>query len=253
MNAQEVKPEDVHRDSETNRAYDKDGQPLVIVDPMKAIRMNADGTSGRASYRERRARWSETFSLQASNFVPRYYLPHYIDLDYLSVYNQQLPLMEGNLVFKRNLPFGAIGAEIGAGYFKTTSNPSLATADATPLNSALELVILRLGLQLSFDALMSEPYVVPYVSGGIYSFDYRESQPTNAYTGITQPAPYLTAGLMFQLNWIDQASAETVYDDAGLENTFLFIEVRSLFDSGNSQDPKFNSAPHFDAGMRMEF
>jgi hypothetical protein len=188
-----------------------------------------------------------------SNFVPRNYLPHYIDLDYLSVYNQQTPLVEANFVYKRNLAFGALGAEFGTGYFKTTSNPSLSTAQASPLNSALELVILRLGLQLSLDTLMSEPYVVPYFAGGVYSFDYRESQPTNAYTGITTPAPYAAAGFMFQLNWIDKTSSETLYDDTGIENTFLYIEVRSLFASGNGQDPQFNAAPHFDAGMRMEF
>lgn len=254
VEAQDVSPSEVVTDSQTNRPYDGQGNPIVGIDPSNMMPIGDGKHYEFRSYRDRRPRWGKTFSLGASSFMPTNYQPNFVEADYSTVYKQSSPLVELNIVVKRNLPIGSIGGEIGGGYFKVNSRP---TADIlgvpTTLDSAMEIALVRLGAVFSFDMIFKDPYFVPYVSAGAYLMHYRESRPQTAFTGNTQVAPYFVGGAQFTLDWLDQKSAQNAYRDIGLESTFIFLEARILAKSSAARDPNFGGGPHFDAGVRVEF
>ena len=82
---------------------------------------------------------------------------------------------------------------------------------------------------------------------------YKEKLEETSNNGFTQAAPYFSAGLQFQLDWIDTASARESYVDSGIEGTYIFVEGRKFFASQHANDPDFESDIHVDTGLRLEF
>jgi hypothetical protein len=254
VSGQEVSPDVVHTDPKTDRNYDEQGHPLLFVEPTNGTKVDTDGKPMILNYRQRRTNWGQLFSIGASTFVPQNFSPNFVDADYSTVYSQKTPLIEANFLLKKNMSIGSIGLEFGGGYLKNNSNPT-ATIDNNPtvLTSALEVVILRLGATLTFDMIFENPYVAPYISAGAYEIIYRESEPSTAVSGTTTLAPYFTLGLNFGLGWLDPESAQASFKKIGLQEMYIYLDVRSLIASSSSSDPEFDSQPFFDAGLRFEF
>jgi hypothetical protein len=197
-------------------------------------------------YRERRTKWGSLVGITYSAFVPSSYAPNYISEDFSSIYGN-VPLMEGQLIVKRNTSVGSIGLEIiGGSYTNKSTSPEL-------LNSVLSLTEVRLGFLFIADTLFSEPYAAPYVSGGAYTFLYKETLASVSYSGNTQVAPYLTLGIQAQLDWLDRRNAQAAYFSGGIESTFLFVEAKMYFASADRTDPQFQTPLQPAGGLRLEF
>lgn len=198
-------------------------------------------------YKERRSKWGETVSVGYSMFDPSLYEPNFIAYNFDEVYsNPSVPLVEFQFTFKRNLSFGSIGMEVGLGGFQAEST------DAT-VDSSLLLVPVRLGFNYTMDTLFSQPYLAPYVSGGAYAIFYRETLAGNSFNGTTQAAPYVAAGVQFQLDWLDKEASRNAYDEAGIQSTFVFLEGRKFFQSLAPADPDFETPFQLGGGLRLEF
>lgn len=246
---QETSSQEIEQISENELSGPPNGQGgWVIVEPTNILPAEISGTYFLIPYKIRRSNWGASFSVGYSMFSPDYYEPNVGADTYKGIYGSSpsLPLMELQLNIHRNFSLGSISLEAGAGMFQTDSSN-----DA--FDSSLELIPVRLGLQYALDILFYEPYIVPYVSGGAYIVKYKESQGTTSFNGSTQVAPYATLGLQFQMDWIDPIAARISYQEAGIENTFLFLEGRKFFQSSATKDPNFETDFHANAGFRLQF
>lgn len=198
-------------------------------------------------YRDRRTSWGGLVGLSAGYYNPSNYLPSFVSESYSNLYGTPTnPLVELNIVFKRNFNFGAIAAELGGGYFSSQSSDPV-------INSNLELYHYRLGVGLILETLFSEPWVVPYGYAGAYIIQYKESLRDISYNGNTKVAPYFTIGAQFSLDWLDRTSAMISYNDSGVMGTYLFLENRIYLASSDKSDPDFSTYLAPSAGLRIEF
>lgn len=219
----------------------------VEVEPMNLLPSDITGVYLLIPYRNRRAHWSQVYNIGFSNYRPSNYEVNFIEAPFTDIYaTPDTPLVEIQAALKRNFSFGSIGAELGVGTYKNSS-------DTDDIESELTLHMVRLGLNLNLDNITYEPFVVPYISGGGYVIFYEETVASTGFSGNTMVAPYYAFGLSFQLNWLDRESARVSYMDYGVENTFLYAEIRKFMKSSVENDPDFSTAYDWGAGVKMEF
>jgi hypothetical protein len=58
---------------------------------------------------------------------------------------------------------------------------------------------------------------------------------------------------MFQLGWLDPIAAVEAYSESGIENTYIFAEVRQYMASEEDIDPDFSTGLDINFGMSLEF
>lgn len=233
---------------ETAASPQPDDGLWVEVEPTNLLPSDITGIYYLVPYRSRRANSGHLVSLGYSSYKPSNYTPNFIASDFSNIYpSAEVPLVELQYIYKRNFSFGSIGIDSGVGMYNNSS-------DDTAISSELQLIPVRLGGVFYLDSLFFEPYVVPYIAGGIYTVFYEETlEGSSAFGGNTQIAPYMTVGLSFQLNWVDREAARISYLDSGVENTFIYIEGRSFYQSQAAQDPDLSTGFDWGAGVRVEF
>lgn len=224
----------------------KDG--FIVVEPQNQFIASTRGEGAvLRPYLERRRDWGKTFSLSYSQFTPIYYEPNFYSENFDTIYSSDdLPLIEMTFSWKRNFHFGSLGVELGLGAYQNES-------DVEELPSTLKIYPIRLGGVFAIDGLSSEPYLVPYLSGGLYTIHYSESVASSSFNGFTQTAFYAGIGVLFQLNWCDPHTALDFYLESGVENTFLFLEGRKFLSSSATKDPDFETDFFPTAGIRAEY
>ena len=219
----------------------------VEVEQSQVLPSDITGVYYLIPYRNRRENWGSTFSIGYSSFTPVSYEPNFVASDYKDIYpTAEMPLIEIQYSIKRNLAIGSLGVEAAVGFYQNKSDSDL-------IESSIELIPIRLGANLYLDNLWFEPYVVPYVAGGLYTILYEESVAAASYGGNTQVAPYMSVGVQAQMNWIDRTAARISHTDYGIENTFIYIEGRQMMMSQAENDPDFSTGFNWGAGMRLEF
>jgi hypothetical protein len=234
-------------DQSPEPSADEPGDGWVEVEPTGLVPADLAGNFYLVPYRARRTTWGYTFSVGYSTFKPDSYQPDFIEANYGDVYQSaETPLLEFQFSLKYNLAFGAFFSEAGVGTFQEESDTDL-------IDSHLNLIPVRVGLGYIMDTLFLEPYVSPYVSVGGYIVSYSEKGDERSFNGSTQVAPYVTAGLQLQLDWLDPAAARESYMDAGIEGTYVYVEGRKFFKSQAVADPDFETDFHLDTGLRVEF
>lgn len=220
----------------------------VIVEAPPILKYSKKKETNLLSYRERRKRWGYTGSLGYSTFAPINYEPTIgANAEFTDLYSETAnsPLIELQFTVKRNLKLGSIAIEGSAGMYSTESTDDSVEAE-------LSITMFRLGLNLTLDNLFPEPWVAPYVSGGGYVIQKKESVASVSDNESTQVAPYFSVGMLIQLDWIDERSALNAYTNMGLENTFLFVEGRQLIQSSASGDSNFSTDLFATTGLRVE-
>jgi len=197
-------------------------------------------------YPLRRTRWGGYFGVQSGLYTPANYLPDFKPGQTFSAYygDEKTPLGEITFGLKLNFFLGSLSTNFTGGYFSAKNSRD---------NSALVLYPLTGGLLLALDNIFDEPYVVPYGLFGAYTVFYNEKVGGLSVSGNSAMGMFYAAGLMFQLDWIDQDSDYHGYDDYGLENTFLFVEARSFLTSSNSRDPDLSTPIQIGGGLKVEF
>lgn len=222
---------------------------MVFVEPTNVNTVKIDGEYHLKPYLERRHDWGSTVSFGYVYYEPVNYEPNFATGSFGDFYKKDdMPLVEAQFTVKRNLSIGSIGAELAVGAYSNGSDVPITVVDST-----LSLYPVRFGANFTLDALGPEPYIVPYVSGGLYTMVYKESQATASKNGNTQVAPYFNLGAEFMLDWIDRRAARIAYRDSGLEATYVFLEVRKMMASQSSSDPDFSDEINFAGGLRVEF
>jgi hypothetical protein len=222
----------------------------VYVEPQDLVATKKDGhiTWNLETYKERRTKWGFLFGGGYSTYEPINYQPNFTQKNYNQAYGQPWRgMLEGNFTVKRNFDAFSAGVELSAGNFDNDRS------NGSGVETDLSLYEVRIGASIYFDMLQSQPYVVPYFSGGGYTMVYKESLGGNAVGGTSQIAPYVNAGLEFQLDWIDSRAARTSYEDSKIQSSFFYVEARKYFASSNSKDFDFGNDVNFDMGMRLEF
>lgn len=227
----------------------KNDDDWVIVEPSKFVPSDVSTTVSLIPYKLRREDWGLLVSGGGSNFTPINYEPNFLQGGFDDVYEPGgFGAIDFQFSVKYNFSLGSLSLDLGVGTYQAISvNPDL--------DSRLSVMPIRIGASYYMDNLFFEPYVVPYVSGGGYVMNYREelTNTGTSFNGFTQIAPYAAAGLQFQIDWIDQLTATNAFAEAGIENTFLFVEGRKYFASQNPADPDFETDIFVLAGLRVEF
>ena len=200
-------------------------------------------------YKDRRNKWGGQLGFGFNFYDPGNYQPQYVAQSYSQVYPDiaSTPLLELQGVVKRNFDFGSIGIEFGVGGYSNNSTSSAL------VQSTLSLTQYRIGVIYIDEMMMQKRYIAPYISAGAYIMQFDESQASDDFVGNTQAAPYITVGAQFSMDWIEPAAARLAYEDADVQSTYLFVEIRKYFASFNSTDPDFESGIAPGLGMRIEF
>ncbi len=237
-------------------AYAEDEDPeelnkkgLVVVEPVNVI-ISRDGEDyALVPYRERRPRWGVTTSIGYSTYEPINYEPDFVAANFSDVYKTAtVPMLDLLFSVKRNMGFGSIGVEFGAGYFEISSSSKETYGDST-----LNLIPARLGLVVALDTLTPNPIFVPYFAGGAYTMVFDESLGGNSHNGNTQVSGYFHGGVAFSLHWIDRHGAIIAYRESGVEATYAYLEVQKYMQAGNEADGDFSNEISYSGGLRLEF
>ena len=172
-------------------------------------------------YKQRCNKWGVTVGFSSGRYAPENYETNFTNDNTPKVYEGQ-DMVEFHLNIKRNLSWRVSWGMFGVASYSDTGNDE-------HIPSELNLTSIRLGLQYTIDHLFDEPFVAPYLSGGIYTAFYKEEldgEDNLSFSGNTSPSFYGAAGLLIQLDWLDARSAVESYQEIGLENTFLFLEAQ---------------------------
>lgn len=225
---------------------------LVEVEPNNILPADLSSIYALVPYSVRRGRFGFEVGVSYSLYEPSDYVSSFAGASletFETLYGSaQLPLVELYFNTKYNFVLGSIGIDIGYGMYKNDVAIDDYGSDIT-----LNLQIIRAGGKFILDNLFFEPFVAPYVGGGVYTVLFKESASANSFNGNTQLAPYIMGGALFQLNWIDKTAAVESYTEAGIENTFLFAEVRQYMPSSAEEDPDFSTNPTLSIGLSLEF
>lgn len=196
-------------------------------------------------YKQRRSTWGSFLGFQWGAFIPVNYEPSFsAGTLFDDVYQNKMGAFELTFGLKLNFFLGSIAAQITSGYFSATTN--------TQNGPTLTIIPVMAGIRYALDNLFGEPYVVPYVAGGMYTGLYTETQQGLTVTGNSAFAPYYALGALFQLDWLDRDTHESGYEDFGLENTFLYAEMRSFMTATNNL-PDLSTPLQLFAGLQLEF
>jgi hypothetical protein len=224
---------------------------LVIVEPNNILPTELIFKDPLIPYRARRKDWGYDVGVTYSQFKPERYESRFISpglADFNALFGDaEIPLLELYISKKYNASLGSIGLEAAYGMYRNKAD------DATFGVNSLNLQTLRAGARLTLNGLMYDPVFAPYVGGGVYTAFYKEDNFSVASGGNTQAAPYYYIGALLQLNWLDRKAAAEAYVESGIENTFIFIEMRKYVASSAVQDPDFGTDFNLNAGLNLEF
>lgn len=160
-----------------------------------------------------------------------------------------LALMGLDGTYKLNFSFASLG--LGVGY-------SLGQIEASGSGEKRVFSMDKLSVKgsLILDRLFDEPYVAPYFSYSVWEFGIEEKAPDALLEakGKSKMGTALTAGLLFQLNWIEPSTARWAFLHTGLENTYLDLFFTSYSKAGSSaDDPDTSTQFDWGAGLKVEF
>lgn len=224
---------------------------LVEVEPNNILPSDLVNAYALVPYKIRRPRWGQVFTVTYSLYNPLNY-----ESDYLSptqgsfdeLYGSaQTPLLELSYSYKWNFTLGSIGGELAYGTYQNDA------ADSLLGDAQLELQQIRVGAKYIMDNIWEEPKFAPYAMVGGYQIIYNETQAGVSLDGTTFIAPYFGAGVYLQLGWLDPSAAVDAYTESGIENTFVFLEIRKYIASTDETDPDFSTSLDLSAGLSIEF
>lgn len=217
-----------------------------------------------ASYKQRRKDFGAIFSINYEKYYPADHISVIQNKPFAEISDgQSIPLIGAELGVKYNFVLGSISGLIG--YAAGDYSNEAKNLDGASVN------ITKLNINFALDNLTSEPWVVPYVQGGIHKLKFEE----NSFTGANNVFEYLTAkpninykaGILLQLNWIENwidpnTTAEGLRS-SGLENTYLdifytgysaYAEPDLVVGAAVTDNGEANlSSSGFGMGLKLEF
>lgn len=230
-------------------------EELVEVEvPPRAILF--DQENNKIPYSKRKDPWGITFSIGANQYKPENYLSAYVTRSVDDDFGKpQDPGADISFGVAKNFSFGSFALEAGASYYQNRAD------DTNGLQHTLTITPVRFQATLTIDSFMANPYFAPYIFAGAYEMIYKEEEITpssNATQVITEGETavdvFYGIGLLLQLNWLDDRSANEAFISHGLENAYIYLEARTFLSPGETEDtPDFGSGFNLGAGLKLEF
>lgn len=213
-----------------------------------------------APYRRRRGSFGSVFAINFEKFYPKDYYSLIQEKYYDEVLGSTaIPVFGAEFGIKYNFVMGSITALVGYA--------SGSVDDTSKGVETMKIAISKAAINFSLDALMDEPWVVPYGQVGAHQFSWTEislnalSEREEENTLSNWNLSY-KAGVMFQLNWleksIDASTHEQGMRSSGLENTFLdvfysvYSRPQNVAEGEESGEPDLASA-QIGVGLKLEF
>lgn len=234
-------------------------------DPLQGDEITVESTQDlTTSYKERRKDFGALFSVNYEKYFPEEHISVIQNKTYEEISEgEPVPLVGVEIGVKYNFSLGSMAALFGysRGQF----------ANETQNLDDVNVSVTKLDLNFALDNLMSEPWIVPYVQGGIHQLEWEE----NSFTGtdnvietlVTKPNAHYKLGVLFQLNWIenwiDPNTTTEGLRSSGLENTYLdifyagysaYAEPDPIVGALGSDDGEANlSSSGLGLGLKLEF
>lgn len=200
------------------------------------------------AYSERRGPRSTLFGLRYENFKPEDYFSQVDASSYASNYgDKSISLLGATFTWKRNFSSFSVGVEPSISYGRVDGK------DALSSDRSLILVRYGLGLSVMLDALKKEPWLVPYAEIQPLLFNWEEDADTENKSGTSELTFAYRAGLLIQLNKLDERAARVALVNYGLDNTFLDLFIHQHMTSESSNDVDLQSDLSYGAGFKLEF
>lgn len=198
-----------------------------------------------SNYLQRR----NTFSFIFEGGYETLNLPQYVSPSLGSSFNDTfgsspLGMFRAVLGAKWNLKPAAISLEVAYGQGTTSS-------DQTGVATDLNITKSSAGVGFWFDSIWSTPYVVPYAKFEAYDITYQENNSvlsTSSQTGIT---PSYTAGILLDLDFIDEDSSRLAYLNSNLKAVYLDIYLNHRDPGGDAVS--FANTIDYGAALRVEY
>lgn len=238
---------------------------VKIEDGSKAF--SQDDSLRLSAYKNRRNEFSHLISLSYSTYNPTNYTVS--DKEFLDFYGAaslpfkktsslEIPLLSWLYSLKWNSFIGSLSFDLGVGFYFNKSNLD---------SSKIYVLPIKLGVTWAWDNIFLEPYIVPYLSAGTMSFLYREDLPETSdqrndlrdqtgqpheYFQGTSYNIYLSGGIRFQLDWMDNDGDNSSYFERGIENSFIAVGITRI--QKISQDLfDLSGDIYIDASLILEF
>lgn len=201
-------------------------------------------------YLERRQTHGWQLGFGMENYQPKDFISN-IDANntYQAMYGKaDIPVYYIETGYKLNLPVVSLSALLGYGHGQIKDTKTGET-------NSLVLERTSLKLMMIFDGIMNEPYVAPYAALSVWEigFDEKITEADLSHSARTKMGNTMTAGLLFQLNWLEQQSSRWAWLNSGLENTYLDVFMSKYGKSNGEDDPDTTSDFNWGAGLRIEF
>jgi hypothetical protein len=211
-------------------------------------------------YLKRRTAMGLLFGIQMENYDPAEYKSLLLNQKFGDFTGgATVPLISGELGLKYNFSMGSVAAlaSYGMGQY----------SDAVAGLNDFSLTVTKFSANFTMDALMNEPFVAPYIQGGMHKFQVTEDSTSDTTTGSESPETTWNfdyrVGLLFQLNWIEKSIDPNSHIEglrsSGLQNTYIDIFYASYAqpsevaeEEGQSGEPDLASS-HIGFGLKMEF
>lgn len=200
-----------------------------------------------APYKQRREDHGFMFALGYENVM----LNKYVSIiDFTTAYQHmfgetEFAVANIDLSYKYNFALGSLTATGGFGYGAISDN-------ASGTERKLALTKLRASVSYIADNIFDEPYVAPYITGGMMNLGIEEKAGDAAEKHAVDTM-FFQAGLLFQLDWLDPSYSKRTISDLGLQNTYLDVFVMQYAKSSDAVDPNTSTDYSYGAGIRMEF
>lgn len=198
-----------------------------------------------APYRERRGNWAGVFGASVEQVLPENFISNIDGSTYGDLYGEKpVSMIQITAGLQYNMSLGSIGAGLSYG-----------TGSVTDSTDSFGLKKLALNFTYTMDALFSDPYVAPYVSGEILKWDIHDEGATQSRDESTSMSTGYKLGVLILMDWLDPDSALRAMNSSGLENTYLDLFV-SQYNTSNSEDASeadMKTGLNYGAGLRLEF
>ena len=213
-----------------------------------------------ATYRERRSALGAIFSINYEPYSPDDYKSLILNKYFDEISDSSsVPLFGAEIGVKYNFALGSIAAIVGY------SQGSFSNKDQN-LNQ-IDMSVMKVDLNYTMDNLTSEPWVAPYIQGGIHQTTWSEESKSGtevlSESFVTEPNFHLKEGVLFQLNWIenwiDSTTTEEGLRTSGLQNTFVdifysyYMQPTEVAEVTGAKGEADISSSSIGAGLKLEF
>lgn len=217
-------------------------------------------------YKQRRGTHGAVFAVGMETLNPKDYRSQFNDGHYDTFTSgKKISLVNVELGYKHNL--SALGSVSVVGVFGTGG------VDGSDGTNDRNFAFTKYGLSANFavDAILDEPWVVPYVQAGVHQFSAAETgvlagneETRTATAGLAGNYKF---GLLFQLDWIESSIDKNARADrlrsSGLENTYIDVFMTEYLASskaidpaaafGTEGDPNMHSSAQIGVALKLEF